>query len=215
MAGQKWLRYGKYTIQTSHGMYKRVRVKCSYTCRWFILQWICMHIYANLDVHRCVQCTMCTMSRSPTDNVYRTHDSSTIADLSYNSSKNKELVPKRTDRSMCDMGMWNVEWRMGYRQYHLCCLVTHVSREDWEGECLFLVDASDLAGRGLKLDSDALDGVTVHHLQGNNKAIIHGFIIIQRRGHPGTPPPPAQFAPSSILDSIVAVKSFPPLWFHA
>ena len=44
-------------------------------------------------------------------------------------------------------------------------LLTHVSRKDGEGESWFFIDASNLTRGSLKLDSNTLNSVTIHHLQ--------------------------------------------------
>ena len=44
-------------------------------------------------------------------------------------------------------------------------LLTHISRKDGEGESWLFIDASNLTRGSLKLDSNTLNSVTIHHLQ--------------------------------------------------
>lgn len=53
----------------------------------------------------------------------------------------------------------------GTQKVRVLVFLTHISWEDGESESWLFVDASNLTRGSLKLDSNTLNSVTIHHLQ--------------------------------------------------
>lgn len=67
--------------------------------------------------------------------------------------------------------------RQKNEQKNVSVLKTNISRKDWEGESRLLVNTSNLTGSGLKLDRNALDGVTIHYLH-RKARYIHLYVSV-------------------------------------